>query len=331
MCCSLSVAHVIRDLAIYQQGRRTETTNVSNAINTVRADGGFLWLGLVEPTESEFEETAHVLGLHPIAVEDAVQAHQRPKFEVFGDTLFSVLRTVFYDDSTSSIDTGEVMAFCGPGFIVTVRHGLGADLADTRAELEARPELLSHGPYAVLHAVLDRIVDEYIRVTKELEHDVSQIEERVFDTNQESDAAEIYFLKREVIEFKRAVKPLRSEIEQVMIAHLPGMDAYLLPFMRDVTDHVLRVSDAIDGIDELLGSVLTADLSQLQVRQNEDMRRITAWVAVSAVPTMVAGIYGMNFDNMPELHWRYGYFAVVSALALGSAFLWSRFRKSGWL
>jgi len=322
---------MIRDLAVYRDGRRLDTSSVSAAFDGVRQDGGFLWVGLVEPTEAEFSEAASVLGLHPVAVEDAVKAHQRPKFEIFGETVFCVLRTVFYDDAASSVDTGEVMIFCGADFVVTVRHGIGAELAATRADMESRPEVLERGPYAVLHAVLDTVVDEYVRVSAELEHDVSQIEELVFADNTESDAADIYFLKREVIAFKRAVKPLRGEMERVTAAGLPGLTPELMPFMRDVADHVLRVCDSVDGLDELLTGMLAADLSQQQVRQNEDMRRITAWVAVAAVPTMVAGIYGMNFDNMPELRWRYGYFAVCGFLLVACATLWRRFRKAGWL
>ena len=322
---------MIRDLAVYRDGTRIDAPTVSQAHEEVQARGGFLWLGLVEPTAEEFDEAAEVLGLHPVAVEDAVKAHQRPKVDIFDQTVFCVLRTVFYDDAASSVDTGEVMVFCGPDFVVSVRHGIGAELATTRADLESRPEVLALGPYAVLHAVLDTVVDEYVTVSDELEHDVSQIEELVFADNAESDAADIYFLKREVIEFKRAVKPLRGEMERITTAGLPGLTPELMPFMRDVSDHVMRVCDSVDGIDELLTGMLAADLSQQQVRQNEDMRRITAWVAVAAVPTMVAGIYGMNFDNMPELRWRYGYFTVCGLLVIACGVLWRRFRKSGWL
>ena len=322
---------MIRDLAVYRHGTRVDVPTVSQAHQEVHVGGGFLWLGLLEPTAEEFDEAAKVLGLHPVAVEDAVKAHQRPKVDIFDQTVFCVLRTVFYDDAASSVDTGEVMVFCGPDFVVTVRHGIGAELATTRADLESRPDFLALGPYSVLHAVLDTVVDEYVKVSAELEHDVSQIEELVFADNAESDAADIYFLKREVIEFKRAVKPLRGEMEHIANAGLPGLTAALMPFMRDVTDHVLRVCDSVDDLDELLTGMLAADLSQQQVRQNEDMRRITAWVAVAAVPTMVAGIYGMNFDNMPELRWRYGYFTVCGLLLVACTVLWRRFRKSGWL
>lgn len=322
---------MIRDLAIYRDGIRIPTASVSDAATSVNAEGGFLWLGLVEPTDEEFAEAADVLELHPVAVEDAVKAHQRPKVEIFDSTVFCVLRTVFYDDSTSSVNTGEVMIFCGPNFVVTVRHGVGAELATTRASLEKAPARLAAGPYSVVHAVLDAVVDDYVTVSTELEHDVSQIEELVFAENADSDAADIYFLKREVIEFKRAVKPLRLEMDRIAASGLPRMPAELLPFMRDVQDHVLRVCDAVDDIDELLTGMLAADLSQQQVRQNEDMRRITAWVAVAAVPTMVAGVYGMNFDNMPELRWRYGYYVVCGALAIACGYLWRRFRRAGWL
>ena len=322
---------MIRDLAIYRHGIRHDASDVASAWRSVLDDGGFLWLGLVEPTASEIESTAGVLGLHPLSVEDAAHAHQRPKVERLGESTISVFKTVFYDDATSAIDTGEVVVVCSPRFVVTVRHGLGAQLADTRAQLEARPDFLALGPYAVLHAVLDTIVDDYVVISGELEQDIAAIERRVFNDDGTSDAEDIYLLKREVIEFRRAVKPLGQEIVELFSNPIPGMDEKLLPFFRDIDDHVERVADLVDGFDELLSGVLQADLAQIQVRQNADMRRITAWVGIAAIPTMVAGVYGMNFDHMPELHSRYGYAIVMLALGTTCTLLWRRFRKAGWL
>ncbi|MBU6213063.1 MAG: magnesium and cobalt transport protein CorA [Actinomycetales bacterium] len=322
---------MIRDLAVYRHGIRHDVSDLAHAWRSVVDDGGFLWLGLVEPTDSEMAEAAHVLGLHPLSVEDALHAHQRPKLERLGDTLVCVFKTVFYDDATSGIETGEVIVVCSPRFAVTVRHGIGAQLADTRAGLEARPEFLAHGPYAVLHAVLDTIVDDYVVIAGELEQDIAEIEHRVFSDDATSDAEDIYLLKREVIEFRRAVKPLGQAIDAIFTGDVPGLDPALVPFFRDVDDHVERVADMVDGFDELLTGVLQADLAQIQVRQNADMRRITAWVGIAAVPTMVAGVYGMNFDHMPELHSRYGYAVVMGALLFTCSMLWRRFRKAGWL
>ena len=321
----------MRDLAVYRHGIRCDVADLTAGWRSVVDDGGFLWLGLVEPTADEIGEAARILGLHPLSVEDATHAHQRPKLERLGETIIAVFKTVFYDDATSAIDTGEVVVLCSPRFVVTVRHGIGAQLADTRAHLEGRPDFLAHGSFAVVHAVLDKIVDDYIIIADELEQDIAAIERRVFSDDKTSDAEDIYLLKREVIEFRRAVKPLSQELDEIFASPIPGMDPALIPFFRDVDDHIERVADMVDGFDELLSGVLQADLAQIQVRQNEDMRRITAWVAIGAVPTMVAGIYGMNFDHMPELRWKYGYAIVMALLVGGCSFLWRRFRRAGWL
>ncbi len=322
---------VIRDLAVYRHGIRHEAADLAHAWHDVIDNGGFLWLGLVEPTTDEIEHAAHVLGLHPLSVEDAAHPHQRPKVEIFGETVLSVFKTVFYDDSLSAIDTGEVAVFTSARFVVTVRHGIGAQLATTRHTLEADPAFLSLGPYSVLHAVVDKVADDYLLIADELETDIAALEHRVFTDDATSDAEAIYLLKREVIEFRRAVRPLRPELDRLIAAVVPGMSTELQPFFRDVGDHIARVADAVEGFDELLAGMLQADLAQIQVRQNSDMRRITAWVAIAAVPTMVAGVYGMNFEHMPELHWQFGYPVVLGGLVLTCALLWRRFRAAGWL
>lgn len=322
---------MIRDLAVYRHGIRHEAVDLAHAWRDVIDSGGFLWLGLVEPAMEELLDAARVLGLHPLSVEDAAHAHQRPKVEVFDETVLSIFKTVFYDDRASAIDTGEVAVFTSPRFVVTVRHGIGAQLASTRHTLESDPGFLALGPYSVLHAVVDKVVDDYLAIADELEADIAALEDHVFSDDATSDAEGIYLLKREVIEFRRAVRPLRPELDRLTTVPVPGMAPELTPFFRDVTDHVARVADAVDGFDELLAGMLQADLAQIQVRQNEDMRRITAWVAIAAVPTMVAGVYGMNFEHMPELRWRFGYPLVVGLLAVACALLWRRFRKAGWL
>jgi magnesium transporter len=322
---------MIRDLAVYRHGIRMDVPNLYAAWREVIEAGGFLWLGLVEPTAAELADAAQTLGLHPLSVEDAIHPHQRPKMERVDDHVVSVFKTVFYDDVASAIDTGEVVVITSPRFVVTVRHGLGAQLADTRTHLEADPKFLGLGPYSVLHAVLDKVVDDYLVIADELEQDIAAIERRVFSADAKSDAQDIYFLKREVIEFRRAVRPLRQELTLFDGEPAHGFVADLLPFFRDVQDHIARVSDLVEGFDELLTGVLQADLAQIQVRQNEDMRRITAWVAMAAVPTMVAGIYGMNFEHMPELRWHYAYPVVLGMLAATTGLMWRRFRRAGWL
>jgi magnesium transporter len=299
---------------------------------------GFVWLGLHEPTDREFAGIADLFDLHPLAVEDAVEAHQRPKLERYGDTLFAVFKTVCYVEhkeltaTSEVVDTGEIMVFVGPDFVITVRHGRHGSLGPLREELEADKQQLSKGPAAVLHAIADHVVDDYVNVTDSMQADIDQVEADVFAENgARADAGRIYQLKRELLELKRAVVPLGRPLQvlstQPMRAIAPEIQAYF----RDVDDHLKRVTDQIASFDELLNSILQAHLAQVTVAQNEDMRKITAWAAVIAVPTMVCGVYGMNFDHMPELHWKYGYGLVVGLIATACFALYRGFRRSGWL
>jgi len=323
---------MIVDYALYQSGHRfNEPSNLGELISKARTEGGFVWLGLAEPTESEFEKIAADFQFHPLAVEDAVAAHQRPKFEEFPNVQVMVLKTAFYEEKGSLISTGEIFCFIGDHFIVVVRHGNGAPLANTRHHLEASPEHLAKGPYAVLHAILDHVIDCYIDISVELENDVTQAEQKVFGETRESASQEIYLLKREVIEFRHAIDPLLSPLQNLASIGARHIPADLTPFFRDTLDHLARASDAAAGLDSLLTSALQAEIAQVQLQQNEDMRKITSYVALASVPTMVAGIYGMNFDTMPELRWQYGYPAVLGSLLLVTAFLYRKFKKSGWL
>jgi magnesium transporter len=242
-----------------------------------------------------------------------------------------VLKTTFYEEVGSQVSTGEIFCFIGDYFIVVVRHGNGSPLVNTRQALESDPEQLAKGPYAVLHAILDHVIDCYIDISIELENDVLGIEHRVFSGESKTVSREIYLLKREVIEFRHAIDPLLSPLQQVASVGARHVPDSLTPFFRDTLDHLARASDAAGGLDSLLSSALQADLAQVQVQQNSDMRKITSYVALASVPTMVAGIYGMNFDQMPELRWQYGYPAVIGSLLVISTVLYRKFKKSGWL
>lgn len=320
------------DCALYRDGRREQAgDDLSDALATARRSGGFLWLGLHEPSEAEFDRVAAQFDLHKLAVEDAIRAHQRPKLEQYDHTMFCVLKTIEYIDATSDIEVGEINVFLGDGFVVTVRHGPGLELGQVRRRLEKQEDhLLAHGPVVVLYAVCDRVVDVYEEVVGELEIDIDEVEQTVFSDDRSNDAERIYKLKREVLEFRRSVLPLVDPVETLATSH-PRVAAEARPFLRDVHDHLLRVAERVEGFDTQLTDILNANLAQVSVRQNEDMRRISAWVAIAAVPTMVAGIYGMNFDNMPELHWRYGYFAVLFLMAVVCLLLYRAFKRSGWL
>jgi magnesium transporter len=323
---------MIVDYALYQNGHRyTEPSNLPELISKARAEGGFVWLGLAEPTQMEFDKIVGDFRFHPLAIEDAVNAKQRPKFEEYPGVQFCVLKTVFYDEAKSLVSTGEIFCFIGEYFIVVVRHGDGAPLQNTRHALESNPEHLAKGPYAVLHAVIDHVIDCYIDIAAELEADVVQVENDVFNERKKTNSAAIYFLKREIIEFRHAIDPLLSPFQKLAsegAAHVPNT---LTPFFRDTLDHLSRASDAAAGLDSLLVSALQADMAHVQVQQNADMRKITSYVALASVPTMVAGIYGMNFDLMPELRWKFGYPLVVGSLVLVTAILYRKFKKSGWL
>jgi magnesium transporter len=325
-------APMIVDYALYQNGLRyKEASNLGELISKARTEGGFVWLGVAEPSEAEFVKIAQDFQIHPLAVEDAVAAHQRPKFEEFPNVQAMVLKTAFYEEKGSLISTGEIICFIGDYFIVVVRHGSGAPLVNTRHKIEEAPEQLAKGPYAVLHAILDHVIDCYIDISIELENDVTQAEQKVFGETRESASQEIYLLKREVIEFRHAIDPLLSPLQNLAsmgARHVPGE---LTPFFRDTLDHLSRASDAAAGLDSLLTSALQAEIAQVQLQQNEDMRKITSYVALASVPTMVAGIYGMNFDTMPELRWQFGYPLVLGSLVLVTALLYRKFKKSGWL
>lgn len=340
------------DCAVYRDGVRCGDVNgLREALESVRAgrssdqcDGsdGFVWIGLHEPTEQEFAGIAEEFGLHPLAVEDAVHAHQRPKLERYDNSLFTVFKTIRYVEhaeltSTSEVvESGEVMVFTGRYFVITVRHGGHGSLRALRHRLEDDPELLAKGPSAVLHAIADQVVDDYLAVSEAVQDDIDEVEIDVFSaqpgkSSRGGDAGRIYQLKREVLEFKRAVSPLLRPMQLLGERPMRLIDPEIQKYFRDVADHVARVHEQVTGYDDLLNSILQANLAQATVVQNEDMRKITAWAAILAVPTMITGVYGMNFDHMPELGWRYSYPTVLCAILAICYAIHRGFRRNGWL
>ena len=323
---------MIVDSALYQNGLRVVgPDDISDLVDIARASGGFVWLGLSSPTHSEFEHVVGELNFHPLAVEDAVHAKQRPKIEEYEGLAFFTLKTVFYNESNSAISSGDLICFIEKEFIVIVRHGEGSPLASVRHEIESKPEFLNLGPFAVLHAVIDRVIDGYISIATELENDVINLETKVFGGNRQTFSQEIYFLKREIIEFRHSIEPLIIPLQKLISPGFIQTPEVLKPFFRDTLDHLIRACELASGIDSLLTTALQADLAHIQVRQNEDVRRISAWVALAAGPTMIAGVYGMNFEFMPELSWRFGYPLVLGTIVSLSGFLYYRFRKAKWL
>ncbi|MGW2935151.1 magnesium and cobalt transport protein CorA [Streptomyces sp. NPDC001156] len=308
-------------------------------VEQVRKSGdGFVWLGLHEPTVQEFEGIADLFDLHPLAVEDTVEAHQRPKLERYGNTLFAVFKTVCYVEhkeltaTSEVVNTGEIMVFAGPAFVISVRHGRHGSLGPLREELEADSQQLAKGPAAVLHAIADHVVDDYLGVTDAVQQDIDQVESDVFAENgARLDPGRIYQLKRELLELKRAVAPLNRPIQELATTPIRVIAPEIQAYFRDVSDHLLRATEQIAAFDELLNSILQAHLAQVSVTQNEDMRRITAWAALIAVPTMVTGVYGMNFSYMPELRWKLGYPLVLVVIAVGCLVLYRGFKRNGWL
>ena len=330
---------MIIDCAVYEDGeRRPGAVALEQALDVGDKPGSFVWIGLYEPTSEEFDSVVREFGLHELAVEDAINAHQRPKLEIYGDSLFMVLKTARYLDAEETVEFGEIMLFVGANFVVTVRHTPASALGDVRKQIESRPDLLRFGPGAALYAILDRVVDDYQPVVDGLDEDVKEVEGEVFSHAGTNPAERIYLLKREVIEFHQATAPLAEPLDRLVHGMVPGMHGELGEYFRDIQDHLLRVVDNVNGFRELLTSVLQANLTQVALRQSEigvqqnaDMRKISAWVAIVAVPTMIAGIYGMNFEYMPELTWTFGYPLALAVMAGACIVLYRAFRRNGWL
>ena len=324
---------MIVDCAVYDtaSGREAEIP-LEDSLEAARsARDAFVWVDLHEPSERELDVLAEEFELPPLAVEDAVHAHQRPKLELYGNTLFVVLKPARYVDSEEVVSLSEIMLFLGDGFVITVRHGETSVLDQVRRSLEADPSGLECGPVAVLYAVMDRVVDDYGVVLRAVDVDVDDIERQVFSQERRNHGERIYKLKSEVLEFRQAVMPLVDPLDDLANGKLVKTNPELRDYFRDVHDHVMRVGARLEAIDNLLTSALTAELAQVGVRQNEDMRKMSAWVAIVAVPTLIAGIYGMNFEHMPELGWVMGYPFALSLMAMCSLSLYVLFRRREWL
>jgi magnesium transporter len=341
------IEDVIGDCALYEDGRRTPgRLALEGAGEAARDTAGFVWIGLQQPTAEEFSVVAQAFDLPELAVEDAIKAHQRPKLEAYGDIIFMVLKPVRYVNHDEVVDIAEIAFFLGPNFIVTVRHGHSEVLHRVRAEFDAGGQHQAGcTPSGVLYRAADLVVDQYEESIQSINDDVDDIETQVFSEDDVDHSERIYKLKREVAEFRRSVGPLTGPLGQLAEANVPGIAPTTAPYFRDVLDHAQRVGDAIDEHDRLLSDILQADLSraaarqsqisvrqnEISVRQNEDMRKISAWAAIALVPTAIAGIYGMNFDNMPELGWTYGYFIVLGIIVTTCVVLHQLFRRNGWL
>lgn len=320
------------DTALYIDGiRQVVTEPLDELLLKAKESDGFIWIGLAEPTVEEFQKVVGELKFHPLAVEDAIHAKQRPKIEEYeGLTLF-IMKTVFFDRKLAAVTTGDLICFVSRNFIVSVRHGEGTPLVSVRRDLESKPELMKFGPFSVLHAILDSVIDCYVEIAGQLEQEVESLETKVFSERRQTFSQEIYFLKREFIEFRHAIEPLLIPVQKLTAEFNTDVPVALRPFFRDTNDHLMQAIDQASGLDSLVVSVLQADLAHVQVQQNIDVRKISAWVALASGPTMIAGIYGMNFHHMPELSFKYGYFVVLGVMGLLTGFLVYKFRKAKWL
>lgn len=326
---------MIVDNALYRDGKRVDCGRPAHDLAGVRAQAvgkdDFVWVGLFEPTEEELDAVAELYELHPLAVEDALSAHQRPKLERYDAMLFIVLKTLWYVDEDDAVETGELSLFIGADFVITVRHGKGSSLHEARLALEGMEQVLAHGPSAVIYAVCDTVVDRYEDVGGSLVEDVDEVEASVFSDKRTNDAARIYVLKRELGEMRRAVMPLREPMNRFMTGTVQGVDAEAAPYFRDVADHLSRVSETIDELDQLLSSAFDAHMAQISIQQNDDMRKISAVIGLVAGPTLIAGVYGMNFQHMAFVDSAVGFPAALVLMAVVVGVLWVWFRRAGWL
>lgn len=327
------------DCALYEDGRRRSgSLPLDRALEAARnTPGSFVWVGLHEPTADQLQFVARVFGLRPLAVEDALNAHQRPKLERYDDTLFLVLRTAVHLEhdrpapTTNIIGTGETMAFAGRDFIVVVRHDPSEHLGGVRRRLKADPERLALGPASVLHAIADSVVDQYLDVLTALETDVEEVENYAFSPAADQDIAGVYQLEHALMKLRRTVTPLARPLHELAERRVPGVPWELAPYFRDVADHLAQAAERVTALTELVGSAFPIALAQAGNQQNDDMRRISAAAALIAIPVAVAGVYGMNFDHMPELRWRFGYPIVLGVIATACFLLHRGFKRNGWL
>lgn len=335
------------DNAIYVNGVRTSSpASLDETYELLRERRGLAWIGLYRPTDDEIHSVANEFGLHDLAVEDAITAHQRPKLERYGHTLFAVLRPARYLDDVERVEFGELHVFIGPEFVVTVRHAESPNLAHVRRRLEEHPELLCRGPEAILYAILDQVVDEYEPVVAGLENDIDEIEDQLFNTGDESVSRRIYELSREVMEFQRTTRPLLT----ILNALERGFEKYRVDVelqrnLRDVQDHVIRIVERADAYRALLQNALTVHatlvgqrqnaemqhLTESSLAQNEEVKKISAWAAILFAPTLVGTIYGMNFDYLPGSDWIFGFPVALLATLTTAIILYLVFKRRRWL
>jgi magnesium transporter len=328
---------MIANTAVYRDGSRLHVDVKPDDLEGIRQavqsgqPGDFVSVGLHEPDEAEMARVAEIFGLHRLAVEDALHPVQRPKLEKYGDMVFLVLKTLWYVKESDTVKGGQIALFMGLDYVVTVRQGAQFELENVRHDLEEHADVLKQGPAAVVYAVCDQVVDIYEDVVSELETDVDEVETSVFSGEQTHASKRIYELNRELTTMRRAFEPLQTPMQQFADAKIRGVSADAAAFFRDVADHLARVSDAVGALDNQLSSAFDANLSRIGVQQNDDMRRMSAWAAIFAVITVLAGIYGMNFANMPELGWSFGYPVLLLVMIGLSVVLYRKFKESGWL
>ncbi|HSP98055.1 MAG TPA: magnesium/cobalt transporter CorA [Candidatus Dormibacteraeota bacterium] len=325
--------NMVVNCAVYENGCRVRNIPVEDISEALKDPGVFVWVGLHEPDEPLLRQIQEEFGLHDLAVEDALRAHQRPKLEEYGDGLFVVLRTARLDENDEGhIALGETHIFLGPHYVVSVRHGASFSYAEVRTRCETTPHLLKKGPAFVLYALMDFVVDHYFPIVEQLEERLSGIEEEIFSGRPDRAAIEqIYDLKRDLLVAKRAVSPLVDICNRLTRFDVATIPEDTRPYFRDVYDHTIRINETIDTLRELVTSALESKLSLISVEQSDITKQLAAWAAIIAVPTMIAGIYGMNFEFIPELHWRYGYHGAIAVMFSVCGFLYWRFKKSGWL
>jgi magnesium transporter len=316
--------------AAYCDGLRVANVELDEVHETLKQSGRFVWVGLHEPDGEMLKKIQVEFGLHDLSIEDAHRAHQRPKIETYGDTLFIVLRTIQMKDGR--IDLGETHFFLGKNFIVTVRHGSSIGYMEVRSRCESTPVFLRKGPGFALYAVMDSIVDQYFPVVDALEQELASLEEKIFHEKfRKETTAKIYRMKRQLLEVKRVVSPLIDICNRLMRFDLNLIDDETRPYFRDVYDHAIRINEMVDNTRELLATAMESNLSMISISQSEISKRFAGWAAIIGIPTMVAGVYGMNFKSMPELEWKFGY-PLILTLTLGlCAILFFRFKRSGWL
>jgi len=320
--------------AAYQDGRKLADIPVAEISDYVTRPDCFVWVALADATQQELDEMAAEFGLHALAVEDARHGHQRPKIEEYDDSLFAVLHTVEAPgaEGDSSLDQGEVDIFVGPNYILTVRSRTHKGFADVRARCEREPELLRHGSGFVFYALMDAVVDRYFPIIDMLESELEQIEENIFGRQSaRSNIMALYALKRRLMALKHAVDPLMEASGKLYGGRVPHICSGLGEYFRDVYDHLHRIHETIEGIREMLTTAIQVNLGMISLAENEVTKKLAAWAAIIAVPTMVAGIYGMNFKNMPELDWQYGYFVSLALMVVADVYLYFRFKRARWL